>query len=117
MCAFDRSPEFGILGLPMPQRYGGTAEDIATVVLAMEALGYACKDNGLTFGLGAQMWSVQMPLLIFGSDALKDQFLPRPSRMSLAAVLVLDADRAAGFDQDLRGERRHLCGDGFSPTR
>jgi alkylation response protein AidB-like acyl-CoA dehydrogenase len=28
------------------------------------------------YGLGAQMWSVQMPLLIFGSDALKDEFLP-----------------------------------------
>jgi len=89
--------EFGILGLPMPQRYGGTAEDIATVVLAMEALGYACKDNGLTFGLGAQMWSVQMPLLIFGSDALKDQFLPRLVKGDLIGAHAV-TEPAAGSD-------------------
>ena len=48
-----------------------------TTVLALEALGYGCKDNGLLFGLAAQMWSVQMPLLRFGSDAAKAKYLPR----------------------------------------
>src|SRR5690606_9100155 len=66
-----RCGEFGIQGLPFPEQYGGGGMDILTTILAMEALGYACPDNGLLFGLAAQMWSVQMPILRFGTEAQK----------------------------------------------
>ena len=72
-----RCAEFGIQGLPFPEEYGGAGMDIMTTILAMEALGYACKDNGLLFGLAAQMWSVQMPLYRFGSEAAKQKYLPK----------------------------------------
>ena len=45
----------------------------------MESLGYACPDNGLTFALNAQIWTVQLPILQFGSDAQRDAYLPRLS--------------------------------------
>lgn len=69
--------EFGIQGLPFPEAYGGSGMDILTTVLGMEALGYACKDNGLLFGLAAQMWSVQMPIFRFGTEEQKQHYLPR----------------------------------------
>jgi alkylation response protein AidB-like acyl-CoA dehydrogenase len=69
--------EFGLLGLPFPEAYGGGGSDILTTVLAMEALGYACRDNGLLFGLNAQMWSVQMPIHRFGSEDQRRRYLPR----------------------------------------
>lgn len=72
-----RCAEFGILGLPMPERFGGTGADILTTTLTMESLGYGCRDNGLIFALNAQMWSVQMPLLHFGSEAQQARYLPR----------------------------------------
>lgn len=72
-----RCGEFGIQGLPFPELYGGGGRDILSTILAMEALGYACKDNGLLFGLAAQMWSVQMPIFRFGTEAQKQQYLPR----------------------------------------
>ncbi len=71
-----RCGEFGIQGLPFPEQYGGGGMDILTTILAMEALGYACPDNGLLFGLAAQMWSVQMPILRFGTEAQKQAWLP-----------------------------------------
>ncbi len=74
---WSRCAEFGIQGLPFPESYGGGGQDILTTVLAMEALGYVCPDNGLLFGLAAQMWSVQMPIFRFGSDAQKLRYLPR----------------------------------------
>jgi alkylation response protein AidB-like acyl-CoA dehydrogenase len=43
----------------------------------MEALGYGCKDSGLIFAINGQMWTVQMPILRFGSDAQKDRYLPK----------------------------------------
>jgi hypothetical protein len=74
---WDACAEFGIQGLPFPQQYGGQAADIMTVVLAMEALGHAWKDNGLIFGINAQMWSVQMPILRFGTELQKATYLPK----------------------------------------
>lgn len=66
---------FGIQGMPFPQAYGGQDSDILTTVLAMEALGNGCKDNGLLFALNAQMWSVQMPIHMFGSEEQKHRYL------------------------------------------
>jgi alkylation response protein AidB-like acyl-CoA dehydrogenase len=60
----------------MPERFGGANADILTTTLAMEALGYGCRDNGLIFALNAQMWSVQMPILTFGTAEQQDRFLP-----------------------------------------
>jgi len=68
--------EFGILGLPVPVEYGGAGQDLTTTLLAMEALGYACRDNGLVFSLNAQMWAVELPLVRFGSEEQKRRYLP-----------------------------------------
>jgi alkylation response protein AidB-like acyl-CoA dehydrogenase len=67
---------FGILGLPIPESYGGIGADILTTVAAMEGLGYGCRDNGLVFALNAQLWSVQLPILKFGSEEQKARYLP-----------------------------------------
>jgi alkylation response protein AidB-like acyl-CoA dehydrogenase len=42
----------------------------------MEGLGYRCHDNGLIFGINAQMWSVQAPIQRFGSFRQKERYLP-----------------------------------------
>lgn len=71
------SAEFGILGLPMPEEFGGSGLDLLSTVYAMEGLGYGCTDNGLLFGLNAQLWSVQAPILRFGSPGQKEAYLPK----------------------------------------
>jgi len=67
---------FGIHGLTFPEKYGGSEADILTAMLTMEGLGYGCRDNGLIFGINAQMWSVQMPIFSFGSELQKEKYLP-----------------------------------------
>jgi len=73
---WKRCADFGIQGLPFPEAYGGSGVDILTTVVAMEALGYACRDSGLIFGINAQMWSVQMPILRHGSESQRARYLP-----------------------------------------
>src|SRR5262245_49488331 len=68
---WKKCAEFGIQGLPLPAEYGGTQSDAVTTMLAMEALGYACRDHGLLFSVNAHMWSVEMPILTFGTDEQK----------------------------------------------
>jgi alkylation response protein AidB-like acyl-CoA dehydrogenase len=75
--AWQACADFGILGLPVPAELGGAGSDVLTTALVMEALGYGCRDNGLLFSLNAQLWSVQLPLMNFGTPAQQHEYLPR----------------------------------------
>jgi hypothetical protein len=79
--AFDRArwrrcAEMGLLGLPIPPGHGGSGLGLRQTVLAMAALGRACRDNGLVFALNAQLCAVELPLLRFGTEAQRRRFLP-----------------------------------------
>lgn len=83
-CVFSREDwqkcaDFGLHGLAAPSAFGGQHKevDILTATLAMEGLGYGCKDNGLPFSINAQMWTVQLPISEFGSEEQKQKFLPK----------------------------------------
>lgn len=67
---------FGIQGFAFPEEYGGHNADILSMLLLMEGLGYGCKDSGLVFALNGQMWTVQMPILRFGTEIQKKKYLP-----------------------------------------
>jgi alkylation response protein AidB-like acyl-CoA dehydrogenase len=73
---WKKCAQFGILGLAIPEDCGGSGADILTTMLVMEGLGYGCRDNGLIFAMNAQMWSVQHPILTFGTEAQKQKYLP-----------------------------------------
>ncbi len=74
---WQKCADYGLLGLAAPKSYGGYQEevDLLFAMLAMEGFGYGCKDNGLALGLNAQMWTVQIPIAHFGSDAQKEKYL------------------------------------------
>jgi len=71
-----RCAQFGVLGMLVPPEYGGLGLDAVSAVGVLERLGYGCKDNGLVFAINAHMWAAQMPLLHFGSEEQKQQWLP-----------------------------------------
>lgn len=77
---WKRCAKFGFQSLSLPEKYTGNSEkDFLTAIVAAEALGYGCKDNGLSFALNAQVWTVQLPILQFGSDEICARYLPRMS--------------------------------------
>jgi alkylation response protein AidB-like acyl-CoA dehydrogenase len=67
----------GVHGLPVPTEYGGLGMDALTTVGVLESLGYGCRDNGLVFSINAHMWTLETPLMGFGTEAQKKQYLPR----------------------------------------
>jgi alkylation response protein AidB-like acyl-CoA dehydrogenase len=75
--------EFGIPGLPIEEKYGGSGLDALTTVGALERLGYACRDNGLVFSINAHMWTVLMPIAAFGTEEQKQRYLPGLANGSL----------------------------------
>ena len=100
--------EFGIHGLPFPEEFGGSGVDLLTTMLAMEALGFGCRDSGLIFAINAQMWAVQTPLLRFGSPAQKERYLAGLIRGDIvAAHAMTEPDSGSdSFALSTRAERR-----------
>jgi alkylation response protein AidB-like acyl-CoA dehydrogenase len=74
--AWRRCADYGVLGLPFPEAWGGQGESIEGTIAVMEGLGYGCRDHGLLFSINAHMWACTMPILQFGSDAQKERWLP-----------------------------------------
>jgi alkylation response protein AidB-like acyl-CoA dehydrogenase len=74
---WSKCAAFGIQGLPFPKQHGGSEADVVTTMLAMEGLGLGCKDSGLIFAINAQMWAVQTPIALFGSEEQRKRYLPR----------------------------------------
>jgi alkylation response protein AidB-like acyl-CoA dehydrogenase len=89
--------EFGIHGLPIPERFGGLGKDPLTTIRALEVLGYACRDNGLLFSINAHMWTCELPLLDFGTDEQRERHLPRLCRGELIGGNAM-SEPAAGSD-------------------
>jgi alkylation response protein AidB-like acyl-CoA dehydrogenase len=73
---WKRCAQAGIHGLPMPVEYGGMGQSALTTVGVLEQLGLGCRDNGLVFSINAHMWTAEMPILHFGSEAQKQRYLP-----------------------------------------
>jgi hypothetical protein len=106
--AWRACAQFGIQGLPVPAELGGGGADILTTVLVMEALGYGCHDNGLIFSLNAQMWSLELPLVKFGTQAQQQAYLPgllSGNRIGVHAMTEPESGSDA-FSMRTRVERR-----------
>lgn len=95
--AWKRCAELGLQGLDIPEQYGGSGSDTLSLIVALEALGYGCTDNGLIFSLTAQMMACQHPIVRFGTDAQKSRYLPRLCDGSLIAAHAM-SEPGSGSD-------------------
>ena len=111
-----RCAEMGVHGLPVPVEYGGMGCDALTTMGVLESLGYGCKDNGLVFSINAHMWTLEMPLLGFGTEEQKRRWLPPLCRGELVGANAM-SEPGSGSDAyalatraDRRGDRYVLTG-------
>lgn len=109
---WDKCGEQRIQGLHVPEAYGGMGYDAVKLALAMEALGNGCDDAGLLVSLSAQMLRCQVPLVQFGTEAQKQQYLPKLSDGSWVAASALN-EAEAGSDYENLATTAVADGDGF----
>jgi alkylation response protein AidB-like acyl-CoA dehydrogenase len=65
----------GFAGLPVPEKYGGRSLNALDTILAVEALGYGCRDGGLVFSLCAHMFTCLIPIWKAGNEEQRRNFL------------------------------------------
>ena len=89
----------GLLGMSIPEEYGGSDVDAISNAIAFEELGWGCGSTALAFtahnGLGTS------PLVIYGADELKKKWLPlvASGKNKLAALALTEP----GAGSDLQG--------------
>ena len=73
---WDALGDFGLLGLPVPEEYGGSGADIITTCLALEALAEGGHDAGLGLSVGAHITIGTVPIWLHGNEDQKRRYLP-----------------------------------------
>lgn len=97
---FDRSlfqemGDLGLTGMVIPEAYGGAGMDYLSYSLCLEELSRVDASIGVTLSVHVSLGCV--PIYRFGTDALKDKYLPRlTSGEYLAAYALSEPD--AGSD-------------------
>ena len=89
----------GLLGLNIPEEYGGTGVDAVSAALAIEELGWGCGSTALAIAAHNGLGSA--PVALFGSEELKETFLPplTNGKGKLAALALTEP----GAGSDLKG--------------
>jgi L-prolyl-PCP dehydrogenase len=105
----------GILRLPFEERFGGCGEDLPTTMYVLEGLGYGCRDGGANFSVCTHMVSAGVPLQRFGSEALKERYMPGLCDGSTIAAHAI-TEPQGGSDALAMQTLAVDCGDRYSLT-
>jgi len=73
--AVHKMGPLGLLGLNVPEEYGGAGVDATSAAIAIEELGWACGSTALA--IAAHNGLACATLALFGSEAVKSRWLPR----------------------------------------
>lgn len=71
----NKMGELGLLGIPIPEEYGGAGMDTLTYSIVIEELGKVCASHCITTAAHTSLCT--MPIFIFGNDAQKNKYLPK----------------------------------------
>ncbi len=100
----------GLLGICVPKAYGGQGRPVSHAVAAFEGLGRGCRDSGLVYAAISQVFGIQMPLALLGSEELKQLYLPGAVAGDISLVHGF-TEEGGGSDAMGMGTVAHRHGD------
>jgi alkylation response protein AidB-like acyl-CoA dehydrogenase len=103
--AVKKMGPLGLLGLQVPEEYGGAGMDSIAATIAIEELGWGCGSTALA--VSAHNHLGQGPLVDFGAPALRERWLPQlaTGKGRLACLALTEP----GAGSDLQGGVRTLA--------
>jgi alkylation response protein AidB-like acyl-CoA dehydrogenase len=98
----------GLLGLNIPEEYGGSGVDAISAAIAIEELGWGCGSTALAIaahnGLGTS------PIVLFGTEEQKKQYLPAVAsgKGKLGSLALTEAGAGSDIQGGIRTHAEHL---------
>ncbi|MGB2874579.1 MAG: acyl-CoA dehydrogenase family protein [Gaiellaceae bacterium] len=92
--------ELGLLGVCIPEEYGGAGADFLSYVLVLEELSRADAGVGVTVAVHTS--AVTLPILMFGNDEQRSRFVPALARGETIGAFALTEPEAGSDAGSLR---------------
>ena len=108
--AVRKMSPLGLLGLNIPEEYGGSGVDAISAAIAIEELGWGCGSTALAIaahnGLGTS------PIVLYGTEDQKKQYLPKVAsgNNKLASLALTEPGAGSDIQGGVR-TRAELVGD------
>ena len=103
-----KSAKLGLLGISVPEKFGGMEMDLPSVMVVAEVMG---RDASYAGWHSAHTGIGSLPILFFGTERQKEKYLPRLVKGELLAAYAL-TEPLAGSDALAARTRADLSPDG-----
>ena len=104
----DKAGELGMVGMSVPENYGGMGVDFPTSILATE---YTGRGHSFSVAYGAHTGIGTLPTLYYGNESQKQQFIPKLATGEWKAAYCL-TEPSAGSDANSGKTKAKLSEDG-----
>ena len=102
--------ELGLLGLPVPEAYGGAGTDTVSYIVAIEEISCACASTGAIMAVHTSAGTA--PFLIAGSEEQKQKYVPALAAGEKIGAFAL-TEPGAGSDASRVATTAILEGDSY----
>lgn len=106
----DKAGALGLLGISIPEQFGGFGKDFTTGMLVTEALG---AGHSFSVAFAAHTGIGTLPILYYGNNAQKEKYIPKLSTGEWKASYCL-TEPSSGSDANSGKTKAVLSGDGKS---
>jgi alkylation response protein AidB-like acyl-CoA dehydrogenase len=104
----DEAGQLGLLGISVPEEYGGFGKDFKTSMLVTEKLG---AGNSFSVAFSAHTGIGTLPILYYGNDEQKAKYIPKLASGEWKGAYCL-TEPSAGSDANSGRSRARLSEDG-----
>ncbi|SHF54334.1 acyl-CoA dehydrogenase [Ornithinibacillus halophilus] len=124
---FEQMGELGLLGIPFPEKYGGSGGDTLSYAIAVEEIGRICGGTGLSYAAAVSLGA--SPIYYFGTEEQKEKYLtPLAQGKSLGAFGLTEPNAGSdaggtkttavedGNDYIINGEKCFITNASFAKT-
>jgi alkylation response protein AidB-like acyl-CoA dehydrogenase len=110
---FSQLAELGLMGVCIPEEYGGAGADFLSYILVLEELSRADAGVGVTVAVHTS--AATLPILTFGTDEQKSRFVPPLARGEVIGAFAL-TEAEAGSDAGALRSTAEPSDDGWTIT-
>lgn len=100
--------EMGLMGMMVPEEYGGSGLDTVSYAMAMEEISSACASTGVIMSVNNSL--VCYPITAFGNDSQKKKYLVPLARGEQLGCFALSEPAAGSDPAGLRCEAKKVDG-------